>query len=178
MTSSAGSIGLLVGGLIMSVWGGQKKRIHAVNMSFILWGLFGAFLFGPAWSLPLWLVGSFLMAVFNPIINSAYIAILQAKVEPDLQGRIFGLENAISTISFPLGQLAAGWLADNVFEPAMMPSGILVGTHGSYFGIGRGAGIGVVIFIAGVKAIFNGLLGYLVLLPDHVSLEEKSETRS
>jgi len=179
MTSSAGSIGLLVGGLIMSVWGGQKKRIHAVNMSFILWGLFGAFLFGPAWSLPLWLVGSFLMAVFNPIINSAYIAILQAKVEPDLQGRIFGLENAISTISFPLGQLAAGWLADNVFEPAMMPSGILVGTHGSYFGIGRGAGIGVVIFIAGVKAIFNGLLGYLVrpireietLLPDHESLE-------
>ena len=180
MSHSAGSIGYLAGGLLMSVWGGPKKRINAVNMSFILWGVFGAFLFGPSWSLPLWLVGSFLMAVFNPIINSAYIAILQAKIEPGLQGRIFGLENAISTISFPLGQLLAGWLADNVFEPAMMPGGALVGYLGSFFGSGRGAGIGVVIMIAGVLAIFNGSLGYLIkpireietLLPDYESVEK------
>jgi len=38
---------------------------------------------------PLWLVGAFLMAVFNPIINSVYVAILQAKVEPDLLGQIY-----------------------------------------------------------------------------------------
>ena len=120
------------------------------------------------------------MAVFNPIINSAYIAILQAKIEPGLQGRIFGLENAISTISFPLGQLLAGWLADNVFEPAMMPGGALVGYLGSFFGSGKGAGIGVVIMIAGVLAIFNGSLGYLIkpireietLLPDYESVEK------
>ena len=181
MTRSAGSIGFLVGGLIMSLWGGPKKRIHAVNMSFILWGVLGAFIFGPAWSIPLWLVGSFMMAVFNPIINSAYIAILQAKVEPGLQGRIFGLENAISTISFPLGQLLAGWLADNVFEPAMLPGGSMANTLGTIFGTGRGAGIGVVIAIAGFIAIFNGFLGYFVkpirdietLLPDHGVTEEE-----
>lgn len=181
MTRSAGSIGFLVGGLVMSIWGGPKKRIHAVNMSFILWGLLGAFIFGPSWSLPLWLVGSFFMAVFNPIINSAYIAILQAKVEPGIQGRIFGLENAITTISFPIGQLVAGWLADNVFEPAMIPGGTLVGFLGSFFGSGRGAGIGVVIMIAGVMALFNGSLGYFLkpireietLLPDHGLAEGK-----
>jgi MFS family permease len=183
MSRSAGSIGFLAGGLLMSLWGGPKKRIHAVNMSFILWGLLGAFIFGPAWSTPLWLVGSFMMAVFNPIINSAYIAILQAKVEPDLQGRIFGLENAISTISFPLGQLVAGWLADNVFEPVMLPGGSLANTLGPILGTGRGAGIGVVIVIAGFIAIFNGLLGYALkpireietILPDHGVMEEQSK---
>ena len=181
MSYSAGSIGFLVGGLIMSFWGGTKKRIHMVNASFILWGLLGAFLFGSARTIPLWLIGSFLMAVFNPIINSAYIAILQAKVAPDLQGRIFGIENTISTVSYPLGQLAAGWLADNVFEPAFLTGGSLSTTLGDYLGTGPGTGIGFVIIIAGVIAIFNGLLGYLIkpireietLLPDHQMIEEQ-----
>jgi MFS family permease len=174
ITRSAGSLGFLAGGLIMSVWAGPKKRIHAVNLSFILWGLVGAFVFGPAWSLPAWIIGSFTMAVFNPIINSAYIAILQAKVEQDLQGRIFGLENAISTISFPLGQLLAGQLADRVFEPALAEGGSLAASLGSVFGMGPGAGIGLVIVIGGVIAIINGLAGYVIepireierLLPD------------
>jgi MFS family permease len=183
LTRSAGSIGFLVGGLLISAWGGPKKRIHAVNMSFILWGFLGAFIFGPSWSLPLWLVGSFMMAVFNPIINSAYIAILQAKVEPDLQGRIFGLESAISTISYPLGQLVAGWLADNAFEPALLPEGSLSTTLGPFVGTGAGAGIGFVIVIGGFVAIFNGILGYLVkpireiesILPDHGAAEGRNE---
>lgn len=162
MTRSAGSIGFLVGGLIMSAWGGPKKRIHAVNMSFILWGLVGAFVFGPAWTLPFWLVGSFTMAVFNPIINSAYIAILQEKVAPDLQGRIFGLEGAISTISFPLGQLLAGQLADKVFEPALINGGKFAALLGPLFGTDRGAGMGLVIVIGGVIAVMNGIAGYLI----------------
>jgi MFS family permease len=174
MSRSAGSVGFLVGGLIMSIWGGPKKRIHAINLSFILWGLFGAFVFGPAWSLPFWLIGSFTMAVFNPIINSAYIAILQDKVAPDIQGRIFGLEDAISTISFPLGQLLAGQLADRVFEPGLN-GGRLAGVLGPVFGTGPGAGMGLVIVIGGVLAIINGIAGYLIkpirdietLLPSH-----------
>ena len=182
MPRSAGSIGFLVGGLLMSVWGGPKKRIHSVNISFILWGVLGAFIFGPAWSMPRWLIGSFLMALFNPIINSAYIAILQAKVDPDLQGRIFGLENAISTISFPIGQLVAGWLADNIFEPAMLSGGSLTKALAPLFGTGPGAGIGIVIAIGGVIAICNGLIGYIVkpirdietILPDHGFTEQKT----
>jgi len=184
MSRSAGAIGFLVGGLIMSFWGGPKKRIHMINMSFILWGLFGAFVFGSARSIPFWLIGSFMMALFDPIINSAYIAILQAKVEPALQGRIFGIEYAISTVSYPLGQLAAGWLADKVFEPALMVGGSLSNSLGNYLGTGPGAGIGFVIVIGGGIAILNGMIGYLVkpireiemLLPDHgmgeVQLEE------
>ena len=125
-----------------------------------------------------------MMAVFNPIINSAYIAILQAKVEQDLQGRIFGLESAISTVSFPLGQLLAGPLADRVFEPAMMPGGALAGTLGAVFGTGRGAGIGLVIVIGGVLAIVNGVVGYLIrpireietILPDRGIVEQAAES--
>ena len=180
LVQSAGSIGFLAGGLLMSLWGGPARRIHAINLSFILWGVLGTFVFGPAWSLPLWMIGSFLMALFNPIINSAYIAILQSKVAPDLQGRIFGLEDTISTVSFPIGQLIAAQLADRVLEPAMTSGTALADALGPIFGTGAGAGMGVLIVLGGLMAIGNGFLGYLIkpirdieeLMPDHgVSLE-------
>lgn len=182
MTYSAGSFGFLAGGLLMSIWGGPRKRIHAINLSFILWGLTGALIFGPAWSITFWLIGSFMMSFFNPVINSAYIAILQAKVAPDLQGRIFGIENAITTVSFPLAQLLAAQLADNVFEPALMPGGALTSTLGPIFGTGPGAGMGLTIFIGGVLAIITGIAGYVIepireietIMPDHVA-EKKVE---
>jgi hypothetical protein len=182
VTQSAGSFGFLAGGLLMSLWGGPKKRIHAVNLSFILWGLTGAFLFGPSWSLTFWLIGSFMMSFFNPVINSAYIAILQAKVAPDLQGRIFGIENAITTISFPLAQLLAGQLADRVFEPALMPGGTLVDPLGSFFGVGPGAGMGMTIFIGGIIAVITGSMGYVIesireietIMPDHEAKEKSA----
>lgn len=182
VTQSAGSFGFLAGGLLMSLWGGPKKRIHAVNLSFILWGLTGAFIFGPAWSLTFWMIGSFMMAFFNPVINSAYIAILQSKVAPDLQGRIFGIENAITTISFPLAQLLAAQLADRVFEPALMPGGALVDSLGSFFGVGPGAGMGLTIFIGGIFAVITGSMGYIfesireieTIMPDHQAKEKSS----
>jgi MFS family permease len=162
MIRSAGSVGFLVGGLIMSTWGGPQKRIHAVNLSFVLWGLIGAFVFGPSWILPLWLIGAFTMAMFIPITNSAYIAILQEKVAPDIQGRIFGLEGAISTVTFPIGQLIAGQLADHVFEPALQGSGRFSALFGPFFGTGPGAGMGLIIFIGGIIAVVNGIAGYVI----------------
>lgn len=177
---SAGSFGWLAGGLLMSIWGGPKKRIHAVAFSIVLWGLAGALIFGPAWAPPLWLVGGFLLSLFIPIINSTYIAILQAKVEPAMQGRIFGLENGITLFSFPISQLIASQLSDRFFEPALMPGGVLANSLGAVFGVGRGAGMGLVITIGGVMAVANGIAGYLIepireiesILPDHAGIRE------
>ncbi|MGD2161958.1 MAG: MFS transporter [Anaerolineales bacterium] len=173
--NSVDSVGLLIGGLLMTVWGGPRKRIHAINMSFIAWGLFGAFIFGPSWSLTFWILGSFVMSFVPPIINSAYIAILQAKVTPEMQGRVFGIEYTLTAVSFPLSQLLAGQLADRVLEPALLPGGSLNDLLGPIFGAGPGAGMGLTIFIGGIIAIITGVVGYLIEpireiethMPDH-----------
>lgn len=175
MARSAGSVGFLAGGILISAWDGPKKRIYTIIGSFILQAILGGFVLGSAWSLPFLIIGSFFLAAFNPIINSAYIAILQAKIEPDLQGRIFGIENSVSTITFPLGQLVAAWLAENIFEPAMLSNSSLASMLGPLLGTDTGAGIGVVIVIGGGIGLFKALIGYLVkpirdietLLPDH-----------
>lgn len=184
MVQSAGSIGFMAGSAVMSFWGGPRRRIHAINIPFVLWGLLGAFVFGPAWSLPFWLFGSFMMAIYNPILNSAYMAILQSKVSPDLQGRVFGLEMTVSTVTFPFGQVVAGLLADRILEPGMEPGGWLTPVLGPIFGTGTGAGMGVTIGIAGVLAVTTGLLGYLIApirdiedrLPDHALAASESES--
>jgi len=171
---SVGSVGFLVGGLITSIWS-PKKRIHGINLSFILWGILGGFIFGSSWTMTAWVIGSFFMSLFNPMINSLYIAVLQAKVEPDLQGRIFGLENAISTITYPTGQLIAGLAVDNFLEPALMPGGSLVIIFGGIAGTGAGAGMGLTILFGGILAVITGVAGYAIksireietLLPDH-----------
>jgi hypothetical protein len=177
--NSMGSVGFLAGGLLMSAWGGPKKKIHGVNVSFILWGLLGCFVFGVGWSLPVWLAGAFFMAVFNPIINANFMTIMQSKVAPDIQGRIFGVDMMVTTISFPIGQVVAGQLVDKVFEPALTSASPLNDLLGGLVGAAPGAGTGLVILIGGVVSIVTGLLGYAVyrireietILPDHEAVE-------
>ncbi|MBN2556223.1 MAG: MFS transporter [Anaerolineales bacterium] len=160
--NSISSAGFLAGSLLMTVWGGPKQRIHGVNASFILWGLLGAFVFGAGWTLPIWLIGGFLISIFNPVINSCYIAIMQSKIAQDVQGRFFGVENMITTLSFPVGQVFAGLLSDNVFEPGLQPGGYLVDAVGGMTGVGPGAGYGFSIMLSGVLSILVGIAGYMI----------------
>ncbi len=178
LTNSASSVGFLAGSLLMGIWGGPKKKIHGVNWAYIGWGLLGTSIFALGWSIPIWLVGAFFLGIFNPIINGNYMAILQAKVSPDLQGRIFGVDMLITTITFPFSQLFAGLLVDNVLEPAMSSQSRLADIFGSIVGIGPGAGLGLMIILGGFVSIATGLIGYLnpnirnieEILPDHSSV--------
>jgi hypothetical protein len=69
----------------------------------------------------------------------------------------------------------AGPLADLVFEPAMREGGALTGALGGLFGVGPGAGMGVLIALMGLISAGIGILGYAIpaiynaeeLLPDH-----------
>ncbi len=177
---SAGSLGFLAGGLLMSVWSGPKKRIHGVNLGFIVWGLLGAIPFSLGWSLPVWLIASFFISVPNPVINANFYAILQVKIPQDLQGRIYGLDILVTTLSFPISQVVAGLLADNVFEPAAAPGGWLATAFGAIIGSGPGAGIGFTILIGGLISIVVGLAAYAIprireietLMPDVVPVGE------
>lgn len=172
---SAGAVGGVVGGLVMSAWGGLGRKIHGVLGGWILTSLFGEMLMGLGQTLPIWLVASFCYAFFAPVINASNQAIWQAKVEPDVQGRVFSVRRLIAWLVIPLATLLAGPLADQVFEPAMEEGGWLADTFGWLVGTGSGAGMGLVLVLAGFGAALAGLGGYAVravrdvevILPDH-----------
>ena len=65
-------------------------------------------------------------------------------------------------MTMPLGTLLAGPLADNFFEPAMMPEGSLATTFGSLVGTGPSAGMSLMLFIAGLLGVVAGLVAYSI----------------
>ncbi|MBN2392587.1 MAG: MFS transporter, partial [Anaerolineae bacterium] len=171
---TAAAVGGVVGGLAIGAWGGFKRRVHGVLLGWVLSGA-GMVAIGLSQALPGWLVAGFFVSMLVPLINGSNQAIWQAKVPPDIQGRVFASRRLIAWLVTPLSQLLAGPLADRVLEPAMQDNGALAPVFGWWVGIGPGAGMGLQFALAGLFALLVGLGGYLFpvirnaedLLPDH-----------
>lgn len=92
-----------------------------------------------------------------------------------MQGRVFTARQFIAWLVFPITQLLAGPLADQLLEPAMAEGGNLASTFGWLVGTGTGTGIALLFVINGLLAAMVGLGGYLFpvvcnaedILPDH-----------
>jgi hypothetical protein len=149
---SAGAIGGAVGGLLLIVWGGPKRRIRGVLIGCLLSSLLGTSLMGLGRTLTVWALANFLGDFLTPIIDGSDQAIWQAKVAPDVQGRVFATRMLTSQITIPVGMLLAGPLADYILEPAMMPGGRLVSAFGWLVGTGPGAGMALIFVLAGLLA--------------------------
>jgi DHA3 family macrolide efflux protein-like MFS transporter len=173
-------VGGVVGGLLLSVWGGPKRRIHGVLLGMALSSLLGGLVLGLGSSLLIWGIGAFFSSFFIPIINGSNQAIWQAKVAPDVQGRVFAARRLIAQVSWPLATLLAGPMADYVFEPAMTAGGPLSDLFGGLVGTGPGSGMSLMFVITGILGVLVGLGGYAVpavrdaerILPDHDTLPE------
>jgi MFS family permease len=172
---SAGAIGGVAGSLLLTAWGGPKRRIHGVLLGWFFSGLLGAALFGLAGGLTLWLVAAFITNFIIPIVNGSNQTIWQSKVPPELQGRVFSVRLMIAQITAPVSMLVAGPLADDLFEPAMQNGGTLSRLFGGLFGTHAGSGMAMIITACGFLMLLVGAGGYLLrsvrqvedLIPDH-----------
>jgi len=105
-------IGMVAGGITLSVWGGFKRRVVTGLLALALHGV-GIAVVGvvPGYAFPLAL-GAMLFSWFmNPIANGSLFAALQAIVPADMQGRVFTLMSSGSGLMAPLGLAIAGPLA-------------------------------------------------------------------
>ncbi len=110
---SAFGIGMILGGFLLGVWGGFRRRIITSMCALACLGL-GNVVLGvvPASGYPLALLAMGLIGFFNPITNGPLMAIVQAVVAPDMQGRVFTLVSSAATAMMPLGLLLAGPISD------------------------------------------------------------------
>lgn len=178
---SIGGSGMLIGGLLMSAWGGPKRRIHGVLGAILVVGL-GVLFAGLRPSAALISAALFGAFFVLPIVNGSSQAIWQSKVAPDVQGRVFATRSTIAMIMNPLAYILSGPLADYVFEPLLVAGGPLSASVGRVIGVGQGRGMGLMFIVMGLLTMLLAVGGYLYPrirsveseLPDAVT--ETSET--
>jgi MFS family permease len=164
--SSAFGVGMLVGTLIMSVWGGPKRRFDAVLGGSIWIGVSIIFM-GAQPSLVLVGVTGFLILLALPLVNANSVAMWQTKVPPDIQGRVFSVRRVIGQFTMPISALLAGPLVEKVFQPWMESDGLLADSVGQAIGTGPGRGIGLTFVIVGLLVLlFSAFAGLNKTLRD------------
>lgn len=106
-------VGIVLGGLLLSVWGGFRRKIYTSLVGLVGIGV-GALVVGlaPGWLLIMAIAGMGIMGLTNPLANGPLFAILQTVVAPSLQGRVFTVIGSISSGMAPIGLLIAGPVAD------------------------------------------------------------------
>lgn len=159
LVASLSTTGFMAGGLLMSVWGGPRRRISGVSIFGSLSAL-AMMLVGLRPSAVL--VGSGLWGFFaaGVGVNACSQAIWQSKVAPDIQGRVFSVRSMISMSTLPVASLSAGALADYIFEPLMATNGALANDIGSLIGTGAGRGIGLMFILMGLLLLLTVLAAY------------------
>lgn len=157
---SVGGIGMLIGGVVMSIWGGPKDKMKWIYV-FSLVGSACVILAGLTKSIIEFTIVSFIFFLSVPIISSCNQSIWQMKVDLNIQGRIFAIRRMFAAASMPFAYLVIGPLADNVFEPILSKNGLLADNVGRIIGVGPGRGIAFMFIILGIIFISAVLIGYL-----------------
>jgi MFS family permease len=163
-------VGMLAGTLVMSTWGGGKRKIYTLLGSALLSGLFLSIV-GLRASLPLIAVCGVGNMFFGPFTNACSQAIWQAKVAPDVQGRVFAVRRTIAMSASLIAPLLAAPLADYIFKPAMAAGGVLASILGPIFGVGSSRGVGVLLSLVGLLVAGVSLIALLTPLVRRVELD-------
>jgi DHA3 family macrolide efflux protein-like MFS transporter len=111
-------VGIIAGGLLLTAWGGFRRRIDTVLSGLVGVGL-GTVMMGvaPVGCFWLALAGRLLIGLMMPIANGPFTAILQAVIPPEMQGRFFATFGSLSNFSMPIGLAIAGPVSDRLGVP-------------------------------------------------------------
>ncbi|KNZ42963.1 MFS transporter [Acetobacterium bakii] len=122
--------GTMLGGAIIAIWGGYKRRIKTIALGCFAFGLAVTFI-GLAPNFTLYIFFIFLSGLAIPFLSAPTTVLLQEQVETDIQGRIFSILQLVATTALPLGMMIFGPLADFIEIRLMLVfSGLIMSVCG------------------------------------------------
>ena len=120
----AGFIGMVAGGILMSIWGGFKSRVTTMSVGLIAFGSL-AIGMGLSKQFALYLTLMIIYGVAITMVQTATTTLIQEKAEMSMQGRVFGLLGAMYSGFLPVGMAIFGPMADEIsLKWIMIGSGI------------------------------------------------------
>jgi len=119
------SVGMLIGGVTISIWQGLKNKVYMMMVAGIVMGI-SIVLLGIKVPFLSYSIFMALCGITMPFIDTPAMSLMQEKVEPIYMGRVFGIMTMISTSMMPLGMVVFGPLADSVsIEVLMLGTGVV-----------------------------------------------------
>ncbi|GAP07639.1 MAG TPA: MFS transporter [Anaerolinea thermolimosa] len=111
--NSAWGAGVILGGLVLGAWGGFRRKIYT-SMTGIIGMSLGTMLLAsaPASMFFMAMAGMALSGFMNPITNGPLFALLQTRIRPEMQGRVFTLVSSLAAAASPVGLALAAPVAD------------------------------------------------------------------
>lgn len=153
---AGGGIGYLIGSVVMTAWGGPRRRVSCVLG---LMGVQGCLMLLGAWQPSALLIGAGVFGVLftEPLLTGCHTAIWQRQVPVSLQGRVLGVQLMSGTVGTVLAFVSAGALQEHVVEPWMAADGPLSPTLGRFLGTGPGRGATLLLAACGLLTIVSAI---------------------
>ncbi len=149
VTSCAG-IAMIIGSLIVSVLPKPKNRIKVIYVTMLFSLGTENFLLAFSREPFVWCIGQIIGWILVPIMSANLDVILRSTIPLELQGRVYACRNTLQFFTIPIGLFLGGFLVDNVCEPFMVTYGDL-SILKLLFGVGKGSGAALMMFILGVS---------------------------
>jgi DHA3 family macrolide efflux protein-like MFS transporter len=107
------SVGMVAGGVVIAAWGGTKNKVVMIAVASLVFGILSIAL---GLSPNVWVFFGFMLLVglAVPFFSTPSMTLLQLRVEPEKQGRVFGFVGIVMAVAMPLGMVLFGPLADQL----------------------------------------------------------------
>lgn len=153
-------VGLIVGGLVMVIWKGPKRKMPVILM--VTGAASVGLIFTPI-ATEIWLIctGAFLIMAIAPLASTSSQVFWQHKIDPAFHGRVFSLRGTMLRATQPIAFLVSGLLADGFFKPQMAEGQLLADYFGSVWGVGEPRGIALMMSVFGIISLVFVVLASL-----------------
>jgi len=111
-------LSFVIGGLVLGVWGGTKRKMYTILGAGVVTGLAGIGVgLVPSDLFVLSLFWFFVTGFAVAVLNGCAIGVMQTAIRADMQGRVFSLIGSATMAMTPLGLIIAGPVADAAGVP-------------------------------------------------------------
>lgn len=128
VTEIAYASGMLIGGMLLGLFGSYKKRIILITASIFMMGasLTISGLLPPS-GFVVFTICCAIMGLSVPFYSGVQTALFQEQIKPEYLGRVFSLTGSIMSLAMPIGLILSGLFADRIgVNNWFLISGILV----------------------------------------------------
>jgi len=124
MIESSFGIGGIAGGILMTIWGGAKKKIISLLFGILISGI-GSMILGLSNVLISFLIAGSIIGIAGVVANASSQAIWQFKVPPSLQGRVFSARRVVAQLVGVIPMACSGIFVDRFLTPIIPIIGFL-----------------------------------------------------